>query len=365
MILHLLTDDKFSDYVIEQFSAMEKAVDFILISHADKIEHIHTPEKVQIVNPTIKSEMMSLLMRITKCDAVVLHGLSYWWQEWLLPQIPENINVAWFLWGGEIYGQPDLAESFYAPISKLIYRLHGCFRNQEDYAFPKQLIKRANYCLTSEVEEVDFVNKYLHTNLPHLWYTYYSIEDTVGALIGMRCDGNNIFFGNSAGIANNHFDTLVQLKKVGIGDREIITPLSYGSQWERNICVKFGKFLFGKKFKPLLSFMPRSEYNAQMLSCSIMIQPHWRPNAHGNIITALWLGMRVYLSERNIEYAFFKRIGCVIYSIEKDLKRNNPNVVSPMLEEDVAINQAVLYREFSKKRVQKACEDLMKVLCKL
>ena len=364
MILHLLTDDKFTDYVIEQFSQLENSADFILISHADRIEHVHHPERVQIVNPTIKSDMMNLLKSISNYNAVVFHGLSYWWQEWLLPNIPKAVKVAWFLWGGEIYGQPDLAESFYAPISKLVYRLHRCFRKQEDYAFPKRLIMRANYCLTSEEEEVDFINNYLHTNLPHLWYTYYSIEDTVGALKEKRCEGNNIFLGNSAGIANNHFDALVQLKKVGIGDREIITPLSYGSPWERNICVKFGKCLFGIKFKSLLNFMPRDEYNAQMLSCSVMIQPHWRPNAHGNIITALWLGMRVYLSERNIEYAFFKRIGCIVYSIEKDLNRNNPDVFAPLSDGDVAINQVALQREFSKQRVQKACEDLVKELCR-
>lgn len=363
MILHLLTDDKFTDYVIEQFSPFESSVDFILISPFNRIEHIHYPDKVRIVNPTIKSDMIDLLKCTSNYDAVVFHGLFFGWQEWLLQNISKDIKVAWFIWGGEIYGQLDLAETFYAPLSKWIYKVRGCFRKQKEDIFPKQLIKRANYCLTSEAEEVDFINNYLRTNLPHLWYTYYSIEDTVGELMKKRCDGNNIFLGNSANIANNHFDALVQLKKLGIKDREIIVPLSYGFPWERNLCVKFGKCLFGKRFKPLLDFLPRDEYNAQMLSCSVMIQPHWRPNAHGNIITALWLGMRVYLSERNIEYAFFKRIGCVVYSIEKDLNRKNPDVFAPLSEEDIEINQAALYLEFSKQRVQKACEDLTNELC--
>lgn len=363
MILHFLTNDKFSDYVVMHYSAVENTSEFVLISYDDRMDHIHYPKKLHIVNPTVESDMVDLIQKISSYDAVMFHGLSFWWQEWILRHMPKNVKVAWFLWGGEIYGQPDLVESFFAPISKFIYRLRGCFRDNQEYAFPKELIRKADYCLTDESEEAEFANNYLHINIPHLWYSYYAIEDTVGPLMDQRCKGDNIFLGNSAGIANNHFDALWQLKRMGIGEREIITPLSYGAPWERNICIKFGRLLFGKRFKPLVDFLPLNEYNAQMLSCSVMIQAYWRPNAHGNIITALWLGMRVYLSERNIEYAFFKRIGCVFFSIEKDLKRNNLDVLSPLSDEDVTKNRAILASVFGKQQVHAACVNVVKELC--
>lgn len=364
MILHILTDDQFADHVVRQFSRLENTSDYIMLSHTKVIKYFHYIEKVLVVDPVSASEMENLLLRISQSDAVVFHGLSYRWHEWLLIHMPKHVKVAWFLYGGEIYGQPDLVESFYAPMSKFIYKIRECLRRPvNNYVFPKNLIKRANYCLTSEAEEVDFLNNYLHTNISHLWYTYYALEDTVGPLMNQRCHGNNIILGNSAGIANNHFDALWQLKRIGVDNREIITPLSYGSPWERNLCRKYGKFLFGKRFKPLIEFLPLNEYNAQMLSCSVMIQPHWRPNAHGNIITALWLGMRVYLSERNIEHAFFKRIGCVIFSIEKDLKRSNPKVFTALPDEEVAKNRNILASVFGKQQVYAACVNVVKELC--
>ena len=364
MILHFLTNDKFSDYVIKHYSAVDDSSDFVLISNDHKMDHIHYPEKLHIVNPTKENEMKELIRKISSYDAVMFHGLSFWWQEWIIKNMSKDVKIAWLLWGGEIYGQPDLAESFYAPISKCIYKIRGLFHDNGVYAFPKELIKKADYCLTSEVEEVEYLNNYLHTNIPHLWYTYYALEDTIGPLINQRSHGDNIILGNSAGIANNHFDALWQLKRIGVGSREIITPLSYGAPWERRLCLKFGELLFGERFKPLVEFLPLNEYNAKMLSCSVMIQPHWRPNAHGNIITALWLGMRVYLSEHNIEYAFFKRIGCVIFSIENDLKRSNPDVYAPLSDEDVITNQSILRSVFSKQQVNDACKRIVEELCR-
>ena len=74
--------------------------------------------------------------------------------------------------------------------------------------------------------------------------------------------------------------------------------------------------------------------------------------------------MRVYLSEHNIEYAFFKRIGCVIFSIENDLKRSNPDVYAPLSDEDVITNQSILRSVFSKQQVNDACKRIVEELCR-
>ena len=207
MILHILIDDQFADHVVRQFSEFKNTSNFVLLSHTTEMQYFHHIDRVSMVDPVNASELENLLQLISQSDAVVFHGFSHRWHERLLIHMPKHVKVAWLLYGGEIYGQPDLVESFYAPISKFIYKFRKCFRRNEiTYVFPKELIKRANYCLTSEAEEVDFLNNYLHTNISHKWYTYYSIEDTVGPLMNQRCSGNHIFLGNSAGIANNHFD---------------------------------------------------------------------------------------------------------------------------------------------------------------
>lgn len=364
MILHLLTDDKFSDYVVEQFSAKEMCSEFVLLSDTSEMIHYHYLDKSRLVNPWDIREIGPLSEDFKRYNAVVFHGYFLHWQEWLLNRWPEGVKLVWVCWGGEIYGQPDIKSSFLMPISKFINFVHrlGRKRGKKDEIFPKALIAKSDYCMTNVKEEYEFVKKYLRTNIKHLWFTYYSINEMIGPLMNERCAGNNIFMGNSASIENNYFDVWLRLKRIGIGDRKIITPLSYGSPWAKNVFKKWGKVFFGENFNPLVDFMPRTKYNAYMLSCPIMIQAHRREQAHGNIVTGIWLGMRVYLSEKGIDYKHFKSIGCRVYSIEKDLHRRNPDVFAPMTDEDVAHNRRVLLAVYGREHIDAENRKLVKQL---
>jgi hypothetical protein len=170
--------------------------------------------------------------------------------------------------------------------------------------------------------------------------------------------------GNSATIENNYLETFLQLKQVGIKDRRIIVPLSYGEAWVKNMILKFGRLLLGKRFAPLVDFMPREEYNKMMLNCAVMIQPHLREQAHGNIVTGLWLGMRVYLSENGIDYQHFKRIGCKVFSIEHDLRRGKPDALEPMPEAEVLHNRQVLMKVYGREYIDAANKLIVKALTK-
>jgi hypothetical protein len=55
MILHLLFDDKFSDYVIKQFAAKEMQSDFVLVSHTRETKHFKSIDAVKLVNPNESS----------------------------------------------------------------------------------------------------------------------------------------------------------------------------------------------------------------------------------------------------------------------------------------------------------------------
>lgn len=362
MILHLLFDSQFSDYVIEQFHGDEMHSDFVLVSSTNRMQHFSHLEAVRMVNPNAEDEMNQLLKDIATYNSVIFHGLFYTWQEWLLNRWPKNVKVAWVCWGGEIYGQSDIRTSFLKPLSRLANYIYQLRHPGKDIIFPKEVIKKADICLTSIDAEYDYVKRYLATSIQHLPYSYYSIEETLGELQQSCIYGNNIFIGNSATIENNHLETLLQLKRVGIGKRKIVMPLSYGVSWVRNMCLKLGKLLFGKCFQPLIKFMPRDEYNAVMLDCSVMIQHHLREQAHGNIVTGLWLGMRVYLSEKGIDYQRFKQLGCHVYSIEKDLRRSNPNALLPLSTAEIAHNRNILLNAYGRERIQYNVQKIVEVL---
>lgn len=364
MILHLLFDEKFSDYVIEQFQKPEMQSDFVLVSNTNQMRYFTRLDAVYIINPNKVDEMDQLLKNISNYNSVVFHGLFHPWQEWLLNHWPENVKIAWVCWGGEVYGQPDMRTKFLKPFSKLLYYLHSIRHHQkkDEYIFPKLLLNKPDYCLTSIEAEYEYVKKHINNNIKHLRYSYYSIDETLGGLKECRCSGNNIFIGNSATIENNHVETLLTLSRLKFGNRKVVIPLSYGTSWVRNMCLTIGYKLFGERLEPLLNFMPRDQYNAQMLDCCVMIQNHLREQAHGNIVTGLWLGMRVYLSERGIDYQRFKLIGCKVYSIEKDLKPNNADALLPMSEEDVNYNRQILINNYGKNYMSQVISKTFNVL---
>ena len=97
-------------------------------------------------------------------------------------------------------------------------------------------------------------------------------------------------------------------------------------------------------------------------SCSAVIMPHYRPQAFGNILTALWLGARVFLSERNVLLTYFRRIGAVVFSIERDLKKSNPQVLSPLSDKERILNRRAIKAFYSKDVMLQKNVELVKTL---
>ena len=366
MILHLVTDEKFTDYAIQQFSAPEMESEFVLIPSNNMIEHVKLIDRCSVIRQK-SPEFEDLLNRLGKYTGIIFHGM-FWcrWQAPILEQVPSHVKIAWYFWGGDIYSRHGLENQFFAPITGFLNRLHNNKKKivvDTSWELPIELFKRVNYCLTAEQEEYEFAKLYTGADFEFLWYTCYSLEETVGPLMNCRCEGRNVWLGNSAAEWNNHFDVLWTLKKSGLlrtlKNEKVIIPLSYGAQWVRNSVLKISKLLLGKRMQALTEFMPREDYNKLMLSCSTMIIGYWEPAGQGNIITALWLGMRVYLSEKSIAYNFFKRIGAQIYSIESDLKKYQ---FTPLSDEVRAENRKVLTKWFSKQHVMEAVQNVVNAL---
>ena len=51
MILHFLTDDKFSDYVLSQFASYEMHSEFLVISEIRILKNISRRKDLMIINP--------------------------------------------------------------------------------------------------------------------------------------------------------------------------------------------------------------------------------------------------------------------------------------------------------------------------
>lgn len=365
MVLHILSDDKFTDYVINQFKDEEMQSEMIVIPSG--AGHSFTKcNKVSIVRYPSR-EFTELLNKLHNYSGVVLHGMFWPYCEQIIKATPSSVKIVWYFWGAELYARNDVSRAFLAPITKFLYKLHCLKKGQTfDESFPWQLplelYKRIDYCITSEYEEYEYAKRYTNSDMDFLWYTCYSIEDTVGELMKYRSNGNSVLFCNSAAIENNMFDAALRLSRPKyrklIGDRQVIMPMGYGAPWVKNLMLKYGPKAF-RNFKPIVDFIPRDQYNQMMTNCSTLILPYHSPAGQGNIITALWLGMRVYISEKSIAYQYFKRIDTKVYSFESDFMKYG---CEPLSDDLVEHNRNILSSIYGREHVYKCAKNIVDVL---
>ena len=368
MILHFLTDDKFGNYVLSQFDSEEMDSKFIVINESDSLEHITYNGPLFVTHPG-SAEFDQVILRLSEYRAIILHGLFWPWEETVLKYVPPGVKVAWVFWGGEIYGRKDIQSSFLAPRTRNAFRwqmLKRTLRNggklQPKYEIPIDFFKRIDYCLTDIPNEFIFARDYVGNKMTHLWYNYYSIEETLGNAFSSRIIGKNILIGNCGSVEGNHLDVFSLLNKRKIEDRDIIIPLSYGDPWFIKRITNKARNQFREAFHPITNFLPRNTYNQLLSTCSGVIMNHHRPQALGNIITSLWLGARVYMSEMSIQYKYLKQQGLLLFSIENDLLQREANAFDELSDKEREHNRSILYSIYSQEATTNKIKDLIKHL---
>lgn len=367
MILHLVTDEKFTDYAITHFVAEPTTSVFVLVQTYDyTISHIKQ-DKVRVIRYG-SDEYHALLASLDQYACVFSHGLFEKWQEEIILHTPSSVKVAWMFWGGELYGLPRLRNSFLSPSAKCLYTLKRFVymlkgkKLLDGISYVSQdTFNRVDYCITDSVEEFDYANKHLGGHMQHIWYNYYSIEETVGALQNEKINAMHILLGNSSTFECNHLMAMRQLSKLGLADdQQLILPLSYGDRWLGERLMTIGPKLLGEHFRALTEFMPRDEYNRIMTSCGVVIMPHYRPQAFGNILTALWLGAKVFVSKHSVSYPIYARLGLHVYTIEDDL--THEALSAPLSAELQQHNRTILLAEYGADAMRPRINNLISIL---
>lgn len=243
---------------------------------------------------------------------------------------PCTDNFVWMVWGGDFYN--SLLEHYgFKLYAYTVFLKKGILRKYfpaiDRYFSRRNIWKRIEAVkriptLTLLSGDYKVLRKYFPNYHPRRKdFFYYPVDDMVGAsLLNKQVSANNIFVGNSASLTNNHRKVFEILSKYDLGDRKVITPLSYGPDLGKEIALEWGEKLIKKNFYPLLDFMPLDEYNKLMLSANIFIYGNYRQEAFGNILVALYLGGIVVVYPRNPIVVDLKEKGFVFFFM-KDLKK--------------------------------------------
>jgi hypothetical protein len=104
--------------------------------------------------------------------------------------------------------------------------------------------------------------------------------------------------------------------------------------------------------------MNLDEYNFLLNKTKIAIFNNHRQQAMGNIISLLYFGAKVYVSKYNSMYRFFKNNKMIIFSYEKDLKKEQFSEGLSVAE--IEHNRKILSQIFSEERLLSSLSNSLK-----
>lgn len=345
-ILHLITDEKFLDFIFRMFQEVESVENryvALVGKHTQHFNHIGRIPLWRVAGAEYANSPQAT-EDLEWCDVLIVH----WWHTAaasVVAKAPDSVIVVWSGWGGDYYDLlPGGVGGLYGDKTKeLIQQMNGTRKERirsilrrmkkvlknalgvsksRAAADKNLLIKRIDYFSAPIPEDYELLRLALGQQFraEYVQLNYGSVEETF-----MRSErgvsGNNILLGNSATETNNHLEIFNMLSSIDIGDRKVVVPLSYGSQRYGDEIEKCGRRLLGNHFVPIRNFMPLDEYNLLISSCSIAIMNHRRQQALGNIGTILCNGAKLFLDENNVVYKFFKRKGAYVFSVREIAER--------------------------------------------
>jgi|TARA_B110000879_G_scaffold200440_1_gene274437 hypothetical protein len=352
-ILHIFDPAIISQSTIELFDNLNFNQRYVVVAlHPKKwTEFTEKLSAVRIIDYH-KDDVISILSEeIKAADIIFAQALSYEKAK-AINQVKDTSKVfIWGLWGYDLYNfvnymkKDSSSEDF-----KTNLKTNRGFVNKikEYYTFNyvyKKAIQKIDICLFLLESDFNLLGSVVKQNAQWRTACYQTIDNLIGGNKDYKITGNSILLGNSSTPSNRHKVVLDQLKKVENLDRKVITPLNYGDQEYKKDILEIGKNTLGVNFVPLTDFMPLEEYTSTIQDCSHVIMAHKRQQGFGTIMTTLYGGAKLYLSEISPFYSWLKKLGIAVYSIEnellvelkleltEELKASNKEIVSKYLSE--------------------------------
>lgn len=383
-IIHFGTDEKYMNNIIWMFEKINpKNNTYIILvpSPAYKLKYLKTCTEIELycANPKSDKRIISDLIHY---DLSILHGLNFFNSKIVL-KAPSKTKFLWLLLGAEIYNNPYLHQkhvfgakthevfqtknSFKNSMKNYIYDFiyflrHGTLNPQKSIA---QAAKKVEYLGATLEEDFQLFRQknYISKFAKYIYFAHYPAELLFKDIHTRVISGNQILLGNSASKSNNHLELFEILEKKDIGDKKVLTPLSYGDSKYADKIIEVGYSKFSYNFTPITKFMDAKNYYKLLCKCNVTIMNHYRQEAFGLILAMLWMGSKVFLHPKNTIYPFLKRIGIQVFCIVNDLENNDSSFLEPLTETQITENREILLKNFGSDRITKSLtEGINKIL---
>ena len=366
--LHIINDEKFVDNLIDNYEEVypNRNRYIVVLKNTNKdVRFVKQKDKIELVYYKL------LISYIKRSDlqeyAIFIHGLDRVKLK-LLQSFNSNEKVIVHFWGADIYLLPKFTnklllsktKEIFKKLSPLLYRLKDRYRGFYYHYRYKKLLKKVTFYSTVVPTEKKYVEKYL----PNARYVYFNYVD-IGTLrlenFSAKSDAKDILIGNSSSFSSNHIEVFEAISNIVSLERvNKILPINYGNNAYAKELIDYLKKANLQNYVPITEFLPPEQYVKMLSNCSIAIMNHQRQQAVGNILICLWLGMRVFLSERNPVYDYFKNMGIEIYSIENDFAKFSS--FEPLEESIMDNNNDILSSIYSKEKTKEYINRIIRLV---
>ena len=369
-ILHLLEDEKFVDVIVDQFESVAPDQSVYLIVLADiniEVKYIKTRHPNMVFDVIDGCKTQEYLNHLDQFKVVMLHNFFHTYKHDLVRRYQSKVHFHWMCWGGDLYNSLDF--KLYGPQTKQLVRNQKNFNGKlgvilqsifpvlwyRFYLKPRRLpsmhhdtklFRHIRSCSTVIPKEYDIIKKTLNPFIQYMPLKYGDLTSFVGNDNAI-CNDVNFLIGNSASQTSNHLEAFDFIKSYCSDTQKVVMPLSYGDMDYAEHIINKASELFGDKAMPLTTFLNIQDYNKILLSCGNVVMNHYRQQAMGNIIIALYRGARVFFSSRNPVLDYLNDLDMWCFELA-DLSNQND---LPSFSELAAHNRPILERVYGRKQV--------------
>lgn len=336
-----------------------------------------THEKIKYFSAADRN-LKSWLKTVSNVERVYFHFYNPIFQELnrrFKKMNPDIISV-WTFWGGDFYSLPEFTDSKYLSFSKNATAQNTVSRTNIFRRLAVEVFYRAkgsvpynhkrfinsfhkiDYLAIYFKKDFDNVVNYSKADIECFKFSYLSLNMILGDLSNWKDYklGDKIMIGHSGDPGLNHYEIISQLDSFNC-TKTILLPIHYGNPVYKTKLLEATKN-FKLKFEVLDKYYSLEEYNVKLLDVGYAIFNVNHQQAFGNIVTLIWLGVKVFLHEESATYKEFKDMGILILSI-KDIQSMDD--FTPLSEEEKMSNKLVLEKNLSQEVVEEMTRHLLEL----
>jgi len=358
-ILHVCTDDKFIDGMIDLFEFVYPNQNRFLIFGSKKRPLRYVKNKNIIMGDTRYLYLGGMRQDIKNIDVIIIHYLTEI-SAYLALQASPDVKIIWSGWGADYYRlMPEFNYKSVLPETRCLIE-NDEHKPLPSISFKSKIISLVNRVkiqgsIVKIIKRIDYFSSpvpleyyIVKDNIPEFSAKYLQLNysSTKTNLKNSRTNVNakNILVGNSATPTNNHIEVFKLLKNIIPEDVKILVPLSYGNEAYREKIIKIGYEMFADQFQPLVGFLPLDDYQKKLADCSVVIMNHIRQQGRGNVLMSLYAGKKVFLRKESVVYQHLTSLGVNLFNIDM---LNSKELNIKLDEVEVLNNQAIIEKNWS------------------